>query len=322
MSKTEGTDDVAGAILPDGRVNIAFLQHEIASDLSNDARYSAEDGMKKRAVHLSKDYDEFKNFVSVSQLAPVSSSEIGQLFVQRRQSPGGDSLKRFGPNKICKDLQSDLHNIYEFESTPKMQSLSLESKRRNTKQKSDKTAKQKKGKTPRNAMEFEREWRQCWSSNSPVNAMKYLLLPKGGILTGIILGHHGKDKVEGNGKLFVPKELRLSPEVIADIHKIEMDANTMEQIIESLHLFIELSSSEVYSVTVASFLRRWMVSLTKCGRFFLNVEFLEAKHKNLILGIMEYLLQERVDEREGLNGDEEDIFNNLLMLYKIRKDAP
>jgi len=54
MSKTEGTDDVAGAILPDGRVNIAFLQHEIASDLSNDARYSAEDGMKKRAVHLSK----------------------------------------------------------------------------------------------------------------------------------------------------------------------------------------------------------------------------------------------------------------------------
>ena len=46
--------DVAGAILPDGRVNIEFLQREIASDLSNDARYSAEDGMKKRAVHLSK----------------------------------------------------------------------------------------------------------------------------------------------------------------------------------------------------------------------------------------------------------------------------
>jgi hypothetical protein len=54
MSKPESTDDAAGAILPDGRVNIDFLQREIASDLSNDARYSAEDGMKKRAVHLSK----------------------------------------------------------------------------------------------------------------------------------------------------------------------------------------------------------------------------------------------------------------------------
>lgn len=238
---------------------------------------------------------------------------MGQLFVQRQQSRSGDSLTRFGPNKICKDFQSDLHNIYEFESTSKMQSLSLESKRRNTRT----------GKTPRNAMEFEREWRQCWSSNSPVNALKYLLLPKGGNLAGIILGNDGKEKVEG--KLFVPEELRLSPERIAEIHRIEMDANTMEQIIESLHLFLGLSSNEgdAYSVTVVSFLRRWMISLTKCGRFSLNVEFLDANHKHLLLGIMEYLVQERVGGRsEELNGDKEDVLNNLLMLYKINNDAP
>jgi hypothetical protein len=40
MSKPESTDDVAGAILSDGRVDIDFPQREIASDLSNDARYS------------------------------------------------------------------------------------------------------------------------------------------------------------------------------------------------------------------------------------------------------------------------------------------
>ena len=261
-----------------------------------------------------KDYDEFKNFVSVSQLAPISGSEMGQLFVQRQHSSSGDSMKRSGPNKICKDFQSDLQNIYEFESTSKMQSLSLESKRRN----------KQKGKMPRNAMEFEREWRQCWSSNSPVNALKYLLLPKGGDLAGIILGHDddGRENVEST--LSVPKELRLSPERIAELHKIEMDATTMEQIIESLHLFIELRVPS--NEGDASFLRRWMISLTKCGRFSLNVEFLETKHTNLILGIMEYIVQEqeRVGGRsEGVNGDEEDILDNLLrMLYKIRKDAP
>jgi hypothetical protein len=53
MSK-KSAKDVSCAILPDGRVNVAFLQREIASDLSNDARYSAQDDMKKRAVHLSK----------------------------------------------------------------------------------------------------------------------------------------------------------------------------------------------------------------------------------------------------------------------------
>ena len=212
---------------------------------------------------------------------------------------------------MCKDFQSDLQNIYEFESTSKIQSLSLESKRRN----------KQNGKTPSNAMEFEREWRQCWSSNSSVNALKYLLLPKGGDLAGIILGHDDyRENVEGD--LFVPKELRLSPERIAEIHRIEMDANMMEQIIESLHHFIELRVSS--NEGDASFLRRWMISLTKCGRFSLNVEFLEAKHTNLILGIMEYLVQERVGGRsEEVDEDEEDILKNLLrMLYKIRKDAP
>lgn len=42
------------AILPNGKVNISLIQHEIARDLSADARYHAEDGMKKRAIHMSE----------------------------------------------------------------------------------------------------------------------------------------------------------------------------------------------------------------------------------------------------------------------------
>ena len=42
-------------ILPDGRVNISLLQSEIIQDISKDAKYYAEDEMKKRAVHTSQD---------------------------------------------------------------------------------------------------------------------------------------------------------------------------------------------------------------------------------------------------------------------------
>ena len=43
-----------GAILPNGKVNVALLQREIVNDLSEDALHHAQDEMKKRAVHVSK----------------------------------------------------------------------------------------------------------------------------------------------------------------------------------------------------------------------------------------------------------------------------
>lgn len=42
------------AILADGSINLDRLITEIQSDLFNDAKYKAEDGMKKRAVHISE----------------------------------------------------------------------------------------------------------------------------------------------------------------------------------------------------------------------------------------------------------------------------
>jgi hypothetical protein len=44
----------SGAILPNGKINLKLIQREVANDIENDARYSAQDAMKKRAVHMSK----------------------------------------------------------------------------------------------------------------------------------------------------------------------------------------------------------------------------------------------------------------------------
>ena len=65
--------------------------------------------MKKRAVHTSKDYDEFKNFVACSQLKPVQSKQMGQLFVQRGVGNysrnglvGAATASSRSSNKMCK----------------------------------------------------------------------------------------------------------------------------------------------------------------------------------------------------------------------------
>ena len=42
------------AILADGSINLDRLITEIQSDLVKDAKYKAEDGMKKRAVNISE----------------------------------------------------------------------------------------------------------------------------------------------------------------------------------------------------------------------------------------------------------------------------
>ena len=44
----------SSAVLPDGSLNVDLLSREIQSDLLNNAKYKAEDGMKKRAVTLSE----------------------------------------------------------------------------------------------------------------------------------------------------------------------------------------------------------------------------------------------------------------------------
>mmetsp|Transcript_28863 Transcript_28863/g.33543 ORF Transcript_28863/g.33543 Transcript_28863/m.33543 type:complete len:418 (-) Transcript_28863:163-1416(-) len=115
------------AILPNGRINVSFLQREIMQDLVHDAKYYAEDEMKKKAILTSKDYDEFKNFVSCSQLKPVNGSEMGQLFVQRsgagstttsastcRRNNDGDDVtvsdsKKTLYNKVCQKYDNAGH---------------------------------------------------------------------------------------------------------------------------------------------------------------------------------------------------------------------
>mmetsp|Transcript_22478 Transcript_22478/g.66635 ORF Transcript_22478/g.66635 Transcript_22478/m.66635 type:complete len:316 (-) Transcript_22478:428-1375(-) len=99
-----------GAILPDGRLNASLLRREIADGVRNDARCRAENDMKKRAIHASKDYDEFRKFVSASQLKPVGRKDVADLFSGaggRGGSGGGIGTNRAPRNKSFRNGSSN-----------------------------------------------------------------------------------------------------------------------------------------------------------------------------------------------------------------------
>ena len=114
-------------ILSNGNINTTILENEIINDISNNAKYYAEDEMKKRAVHQVKDYDEFKNFVKCSQLKPVHSKDMNQLFVHKKKmmNNGVDSDSGNGSSNSYKNQYDENDVTSTSKLTSSMFSSSL-----------------------------------------------------------------------------------------------------------------------------------------------------------------------------------------------------
>ncbi len=62
-----------------GNINASFLQLELQEALSSDIKYKQVDNMKKRAVKVAADYNEFKAMVACAHLKKISSKEVASL---------------------------------------------------------------------------------------------------------------------------------------------------------------------------------------------------------------------------------------------------
>eukprot|EP00559_Dactyliosolen_fragilissimus_P000378 CAMPEP_0184873876 /NCGR_PEP_ID=MMETSP0580-20130426/42079_1 /TAXON_ID=1118495 /ORGANISM="Dactyliosolen fragilissimus" /LENGTH=181 /DNA_ID=CAMNT_0027376817 /DNA_START=72 /DNA_END=614 /DNA_ORIENTATION=+ len=161
-------------LLLDGSLNTSLIVREVAQDIEATAKYSAEDNMKKRVVHTCKGYDEFKDFVSCSQLKPVATSDMRQLF----QSQGGQNRvpnRAFthGSRKSCDDrpnvgvdcrsLLSDLSKLdisvhdqnNDFYVLNRKQKATVKNKK---KERNAKKAKIDQNHKPQTSGEIEKEW--------------------------------------------------------------------------------------------------------------------------------------------------------------------
>lgn len=93
-----------------GDVNDGLLQKELAESLAADLKYKQVDNMKKRAVKVAADYDQFKAMVACAHLKKISSEEVASLSAVKKgwtknhtadQSSGAQLLTEERYKKRC-----------------------------------------------------------------------------------------------------------------------------------------------------------------------------------------------------------------------------
>ena len=176
---------------------------------------------------------------------------------------------------------------------------------------------------PRNAMEFEREWKlYCHSTRHLLN---YLTMSRDvvDILAAAATTSLGESSAISDSTSTIPpsipNQLRIEPEQFSrSICKVEINSNIMGSIIQALeYLLLNTKRSIGSTVTeghsvatdaktndtggdVIIFAYRWLYAFTQCGRFGLNIEFLEEKQKQSISTILR-ILESQVDDEISLN---------------------
>ncbi|KAJ1458665.1 hypothetical protein M885DRAFT_512407 [Pelagophyceae sp. CCMP2097] len=147
MSKFE-RESVHSVFDAEGELDLDRLTKEMSGAVFEDKRYSNVDSMKKKAIHTSKDYDEFKSFVACAQdmLRPVSSVEFREL------TKGKQGWKHSAASRATKASSRS-------EAAP------------NT----PKVAKPASGTTlsaPKQPADFDRAWRRCRDATDPAKTLE------------------------------------------------------------------------------------------------------------------------------------------------------
>ncbi|CCI40755.1 unnamed protein product [Albugo candida] len=119
----------------DGVLNVRALEKELAEAIEFDRVYKRTDEVKKRAIHTSANYDEFKNRVACANMKPITSKELKEVFKSRSLSTNLSYRKLAQPtNKETPreiPVKSDLRppkTSAEFTATWKRYVISLDQK--------------------------------------------------------------------------------------------------------------------------------------------------------------------------------------------------
>ena len=243
-----------------------------------------------------KDYDEFRNFVSVSQLKPASGRDISSLFsgasgtVARgsvRNKPEGGQVDTLGGFDDMiqrrKDASESTISIAKLDGNLQSLSLGKEVPTGNVSKGTHRKAGKDATKSSRAAYDFLREWKQRCTNAEDTLAF----------LT----------KIKDTDGSFESK-LLLQPDLVCkEYFSTDIDSDIVGDIVEALHLLVctektddpppampsnnastlngrndtancSVVSPKIPESSILSFAHRWLKALTNCGRFELSVSFL------------------------------------------------
>ena len=263
------THRAMSAINKDGSLNISMLERQVREDMAIHSKSRAEDEMKKKALHSSKDYDEFNNFVSVSQLNPVSNRDVSSLFngstglqqttFRNRTVHGASKVKSCGIGCLDGyiDERKESGNTENAQMTAKMESKGSSSS----------------AKSSRDAHNFLAHWKQQCSSSAS-DALSFLV------------------------------QMKETPETICKTcFATDIDSDVVGDIVSALHLLMSQASDEsdhndndesvatliADSDWATTFISTWLKAMMACGRFNLARSFLASKQESKLNEIVEFV---------------------------------
>ncbi|EJK69271.1 hypothetical protein THAOC_09492 [Thalassiosira oceanica] len=262
------------ALNRDGEIDVARLEREVTREISAYNRNRAEDEMKKKSIHNVKDYDEFRNFVSVSQLKPTSRREVASLFA--------------GTPTVGRNVKSNHADdgIGGFED-------SIQRRRNTTSDGDARVCLRVTGRTGRNNQptsrdrhDFLREWnRQC---KSPADTLRFLTRTT----------TDDRITAECSGAMC---DLVLEPDrVCKDYFATDMDSEVLGHIIEALNLLRQSEQGNSVgldlppSLSAKDLIRSWTRALKGCGRFDLSLSFQTKDLQHTWGALLAYASHDRV----------------------------
>ena len=286
LPSSSNSTEAMSAINKDGSLNVSMLERQVREDMAIYTKSRAEDGMKKRALHASVDYDEFKNLVSASQLKPIGWRDVSSLF---NGCSGSHSTFRnrtvHGGGIGCLDGYIDEKKKNENKMKEKMTTKSQESKGISSSAKSS-----------RDAYNFLALWKQQCSSSAGA-ALSFLL--------------QMEEKPET---------------ICEQYFSTDIDSDVVGDIVSALQLLMCLAldkndhNDESFSSQIADtsdepdstlkFISSWLKAMTTCGRFDLAISFMTATQESQLKEIVEFV--KTSTDAENADDDYLRRYNDLL----------
>jgi hypothetical protein len=263
-----------------------------------------------------KDYDEFRNFVSVSQLKPMSGSDISCLFNGSTSSIARGLSNSGGRNRGRQSSIGGLEDIVQMRQgasnqcvfkanvDKQLESLSLGFAPLSCAKGGTSAMNSKK--SSRSVDDFVKEWKRCCPTAKATLSF----------LTRIDSSRQFEN------------QFTIRPDVMCEEYfSAEIDSDILGDIVEALHILIDMYKAVEIPSAIASqsgeydschegdgtaellssegnvlhFIHNWLRALSFCGRFELGISFLMPDQRIKLIEICSYLKKSNEEKTPAVN---------------------
>ncbi len=262
----------------DGSLNVSLLEREVNEDIAIYAKSRAEDNMKKKAMHTSRDYDEFQSFLSVSQLQPISARDVSSLF-NGSVSGSSSSFRNRGVHGTAAGAAAVIQSGRGVNDNS---GGIVDNSQKSQYGKLTRTSSKK---SSREATNFLAHWRS--KSSSSLKALSFLV-EIGGDVGGddptVICKQYFSTDIDSDILGCIVNALHLlmcivTNQTTENEHNDELENVTNELV--SANLLDIKSATECMS--------RWLEALSGCGRFTLSLSFLTSEHEVRLKEVIKFI---------------------------------